>query len=74
VSKIRIVRPPRGQIDGVLFDLFHVGLTYELSPSLATLLVCEGYAEPVLDFLDTYREQTSLPAYDRAADGRQRPS
>jgi hypothetical protein len=33
-------------MEGVRVDLLHVGATYELSSSLASLLICEGYAEP----------------------------
>jgi hypothetical protein len=70
--KVRIIRVPQGEIDGIQIDLFHLGLTYEMSATLATLLVCEGFAEPVIDFLDSHREQTA--AYDHAADRRRRSS
>jgi hypothetical protein len=68
--KVRIVRTLKCEIDGVRIDLFHEGLTYEMSATLATVLVCEGYAEPVFTFLEERRDSTLPPVHRIAADRR----
>jgi len=71
--KVRIVQAPQGIVDGIRIDLFHTGLTYDLAAPLATLLICEGYAEPAEGFLDRRRPYQSLPQSAHSAD-RRRPS
>jgi hypothetical protein len=44
--KIRILRTPKGKIDGVDITAFHQGLVYDLASPVASLLICEGWAEP----------------------------
>lgn len=71
--KVRIVRAPEGEIDGVRIDLFHEGLTYEMSATLANVLICEGYGEPVFPFLGDRRKSASPSIFSAIAD-RRRPS
>jgi len=48
--KIRILRTPKGKIDGVDVTPFHKGLVYDLASPVASLLICEGWAEPAETF------------------------
>ena len=44
--KVRIkVRPREPELDGVRLDGFAVGTTREVSPSIGTWLVAQGYAD-----------------------------
>ena len=46
--RIRIVHQPRsGDVDGVDLRQFHVGREYDLGSTLASVLLAEGWAEPV---------------------------
>jgi hypothetical protein len=46
--RIRIVKPPTvSSIDGIQLGYFVVGLQYELGQAVASLLLAEGWAEPV---------------------------
>jgi len=61
--RLRITRPPTGSIDGITLDHFRWGQVYELSPTLASLFLSEGWAEPaplvlVVDDQDEVRELT----------------
>jgi hypothetical protein len=48
--RVRIVRPPGEEIvDGIALAHFKIGLVYSVPAALATLMVVEGWAEPVLD-------------------------
>jgi hypothetical protein len=47
--RIRIVRRPRGEIDGVDLNRFETGVLYDVNASIATYLMVGGYAEPVGD-------------------------
>jgi hypothetical protein len=48
VIRIRIVQIPAiHDVDGVALDRFHVGVEYDLSTSLASLFLAEGWARPV---------------------------
>lgn len=47
--RIRMTRAVRGDVDGILLTNFQVGLTYDVSPSLATYLIMTGSAEPIID-------------------------
>jgi hypothetical protein len=47
--RIRIVRHPRGEIDGVDLNRFKTGELYDVNASIATYLMVGGYAEPVAD-------------------------
>jgi hypothetical protein len=62
-------RAPQGEVDGLKIDLFHVRITYDLSTPLASLLVCEGYAEPVYEFMGDRRRKVTAP-FTRAVDRR----
>ena len=44
--KVRILTTPKGKIDGVDIAAFHKGLVYDLASPVASLLICEGWAEP----------------------------
>jgi hypothetical protein len=48
--KIRILSTPKGKIDGIDIAAFHKGLVYDLASPVASLLICEGWAEPVEPF------------------------
>jgi len=45
--RIRIVRRPAGQVDGVDLHRFEVGAVYDVDASIATYLMVGGHAEPV---------------------------
>jgi hypothetical protein len=45
--RIRIVRRPSGQVDGVDLTRFEVGAVYDVNASIATYLMVGGHAEPV---------------------------
>lgn len=47
--RIRICKARRGEVDGVSLDKFHVGVTYDVPPSIATYLITTGSAEFDLD-------------------------
>ena len=47
--RIRIVRRPHGEIDGVDLNRFERGELYDVNASIATYLMVGGYAEPVGD-------------------------
>ena len=47
--RIRIVRRPPGQVDGVDLHRFELGAMYDVTASIATYLMVGGYAEPVAD-------------------------
>jgi hypothetical protein len=48
--KVRILRTPNGKIDGVDITAFRQGLVYDLATPVASLLICEGWAEPAEPF------------------------
>jgi CheY-like chemotaxis protein len=45
--RLRIRRRLQGSIDGVAIDHFQIGLIYEIGTQLASVLLAEGWAEPV---------------------------
>ena len=45
--RLRICRRLQGFIDGVAIDHFQIGLIYEIGTQLASVLLAEGWAEPV---------------------------
>jgi hypothetical protein len=48
--RIRIVqKPPVNTIDGLRLDLFEVGGQYDIGTMLASVLLAEGWAEPVTE-------------------------
>jgi hypothetical protein len=48
--RIRITRSPtESSVDGISLSRFQVGLVYSLPVSLATLMIVEGWAEPLVD-------------------------
>lgn len=47
--RVRITHRRPGEVDGVDLSTFEVGLTYDVSPSLATYLIMTGTADPVVD-------------------------
>jgi hypothetical protein len=59
MMRIRIVRqPPARSVDGILLDTFEPSHQYEVGNSLGSLMLAEGWAEPVpLD------EPTPLPPF-----------
>jgi hypothetical protein len=44
--RVRIVSTPKGIVDGIEVEIFQVGSTYDLSPTLAGVLLLEGWAVP----------------------------
>jgi hypothetical protein len=46
ILRVRILVTPKGKIDGVDVTGFHKGLVYDLASPVASLLICEGWAEP----------------------------
>ena len=59
--RVRIVKQPPSDFEGISLRLYRVGLVYEITPSLANYLVAEGYAQIEL------REdrQPQLPTVER---------
>jgi len=49
LMRIRIVRRPPGEVDGVDLHRFEAGAMYDVTASIATYLMVGGYAEPVAD-------------------------
>jgi len=47
--RIRIIRAPEGQIDGVHLTRFEAGEIYDVNMSIGTYLMVGGYAEAVAD-------------------------
>jgi hypothetical protein len=48
--RVRIIAEPRNQrSNGIQLDRFHVGQEYDVGTTLAALLLCEGWAEPIDD-------------------------
>ena len=47
--RIRIVRRPHGEVDGVDLNRFEPGGLYDVNASIATYLMVGGHAEPVAD-------------------------
>jgi CheY-like chemotaxis protein len=45
--RLRICRRLQGFIDGVAIDHFQIGLIYEIDTRVASVLLAEGWAEPV---------------------------
>lgn len=45
--RLRICRRLQGSIDGVALDHFQLGLIYEIGTQVASVLLAEGWAEPV---------------------------
>lgn len=57
--RVRIIRPPSEEpVDGIDVSAFRVGRAYYLPASLATLMIVEGWAEPVIDSVEP-----TLPAF-----------
>ena len=47
--RVRILRPCRGNVDGISLDRFTVGRVYDVHASLATYLVVERFASAESD-------------------------
>ncbi len=45
--RLRICRRPQGSIDGVALDHFQIGLIYDIGTQVASVLLAEGWAEPI---------------------------
>ena len=45
--RLRICRRLQGSIEGVAIDHFQIGLIYEIGTQVASVLLAEGWAEPV---------------------------
>ena len=61
ILRVRILQTPKGKIDGVDVTAFHKGLVYDLASSVASLLICEGWAEPLEGFADRNDDAESRP-------------
>ena len=44
--KVRIVKRPKGTVDGMTLKTYIPGEVYDISPTLADYLVLQGYAKP----------------------------
>jgi hypothetical protein len=64
---VRIVRQPRGVMEGVTLDHYHVGRAYDVDPSLANYLMVNEFAK-----LEMRRRQRS--ARVRTNDRRKSPT
>ena len=42
--RVRIIRRPRGVVDGMSLHYYHAGQAYDVSPELAEYLVAAGFA------------------------------
>jgi hypothetical protein len=42
--KVRILRQPKGTIQGIALKAYHPDRVYDLAPALAEFLIAEGYA------------------------------
>ena len=62
--KLRIVKGPTGQLDGMVLKRYVPGEVYDLSPSMAYYLVVEGFAKPEMR---TFRRTTVKKQQDRRA-------
>ena len=50
--RIRIVqRPAQPSLDGIRLDRFELGYIYDVGPTIGSLFLAEGWAEPVADNL-----------------------
>jgi hypothetical protein len=47
--RIRIVRRPHGEVDGVALGRFELGVIYDVNVSIGTYLMVGGYAQAVAD-------------------------
>lgn len=66
--RIRIVRKPTTpSIDGIRLDIFEPGGEFEVGPTLAALLLVEGFAEPVVDGARQAADLPLAPARRAAA-------
>jgi hypothetical protein len=51
--RVRIINPPtQATIDGISLTQFEVGAVYAVPASLATVMIVEGWAEPVVETVD----------------------
>ena len=59
--RLRIVKKPPSDFEGISLSFYRVGAVYDITPTLANYLVAEGYGEIEL------REDrpTQLPPVDR---------
>lgn len=75
--KVRIKETPREpELDGIRLDHLHRGEVREVSPSIGSWLITEGYAEPEMrqtsrDENQEFSEEINIP-WDRAHDRRSR--
>lgn len=67
--RLRIRHQPTGVIDGVSLQHFRRGLVYEVGTQLASVLLAEGWAEPV-DDAEATSERHSFDGISTAAVGR----
>jgi CheY-like chemotaxis protein len=47
--RVRILRRPHGHADGISLDRFEPGFTYDVGTTIGSLLLAEGWAEPLED-------------------------
>jgi hypothetical protein len=47
--RLRVIRAPKGQVDGFGFSRFVPGVVYDVGTNLANVMLAEGWAEPVED-------------------------
>jgi len=70
--RIRIVRAPAGQsIGAIRLDAYRVGQTYDVDPSVASLLIDQGWAERVDRPADDLLRESN-PQIDRLRSGLRR--
>jgi hypothetical protein len=79
--QLRIIRPPRGSVDGIDLNHFEVGSVYEVGTSLGSYLLAIEAAEPAADkppppvaplepeLLEELRDNAKQPpVFEKAAD------
>src|SRR5438105_7038282 len=59
--RLRICRCLQGSIDGVGIDHLQIGLSYEIDTQVASVLLAEGWAEPIGAVDDALRSSRPPP-------------
>ena len=59
--RVRIVKQPPNDFEGISLRLYRVGSVYEITPALANYLVAQGYAQIEL----RENRSTQLPPIER---------
>ena len=60
--RVTIIKSPEGDLNGMSAEQWQIGRTYDISPSVASVLIVEGYA--VLE-MRAEGNRRSVPRFDR---------